>query len=94
MQQDNTTVKKWTQAQTADTKNVEVNNENNRFTVSDPTGKACLQLHACLSKHSSIGPKQLREPLVRIVSVCHFIQFEDYGKVFSNQNAICMYKSC
>lgn len=72
MQQDNTTVNT---AQTADTKHVEVNDENNKFTVRDLTVKACLQLHARLSKHSSIGPKQLREPCeericVSLHSIC------------------------
>lgn len=32
---------------------------NNTFTIRDLTVEACLQLHACLCKHSSMGPKQL-----------------------------------
>lgn len=66
MQQDNTTVNT---AQTADTKHVEVNDENNKFTVRNLTVKACLQLHAHLSKHSSIGPKQLCEPYEKSICV-------------------------
>lgn len=56
-----------TGTQTADTKHMEVNNENNRFAVRGLTVKASFQLHAHLSKHSSTGPKQLCEPLGRIV---------------------------
>lgn len=71
MQQNNTTVTQWTPAETADTEHVVVTNENNKFPVRDLTVKACPQLHACLSKQSSIGPKQLSSKRLNVPSfVC------------------------
>lgn len=52
-----------TGTKTVDTKHMGVNNENNSFIIRGLTVKARSQLHAPLSKHSSIGPKQLCETL-------------------------------
>lgn len=61
MHQDNRVVRAVDiSTQTADTKHMGVNGENYNFTIRGLTVKACSQLHACLSKHSSIGPDQLQ----------------------------------